>query len=170
MKSPFHHLLGFGVWDAAQVPQAMVLSGLALELGAGRLSSAEMLKPQAVRWMGYPLVMTNILYWPWPFNAIHSGFSHWTWWLSMAMLNYQRIEKSWNVLSVFHWTACGFLRGNGRVRADKPNISSRSAAGVESARPNFGYNSEQLLKKSNCSSVMKVSSLSRPFVAHQKNL
>ncbi|CAJ1392755.1 unnamed protein product [Effrenium voratum] len=30
---------------------AMVLSGLALELGAGRLSSAEMLKPQAQTWL-----------------------------------------------------------------------------------------------------------------------
>lgn len=33
---------------ATQPPsEAMVLSGLALELGAGRLSSAQMLKPQA---------------------------------------------------------------------------------------------------------------------------
>lgn len=30
---------------------AMVLSGLAMELGAGRLSSAEMLKPQALAWL-----------------------------------------------------------------------------------------------------------------------
>jgi len=37
--------------------------------------------------------------------------------------------------------------GYGRVRADEPSISSRAAAGAESARPNFGYNSEELLKK-----------------------
>ena len=27
-------------------------------------------------------------YWKWP---IYSGFSHWTWWFSTAMLNYQRV-------------------------------------------------------------------------------
>lgn len=43
--------------------------------------------------------------------------------------------------------------GYGRVRADEPSISSRAAAGVESARPNFGYNSEELLKKTTRAAV-----------------
>lgn len=30
---------------------AMVLSGVGMELGAGRLSSAGMLRPQAVKWL-----------------------------------------------------------------------------------------------------------------------
>ena len=50
----------------------------------------------------------------------------------------------------FEWSIMKCLwmpSGYGRVRADEPSISSRAAAGAESARPNFGYNSEELLKK-----------------------
>ncbi|CAE7280070.1 pyrBI [Symbiodinium microadriaticum] len=42
---------------------AMVLSGLAMELGAGRLSSAEMLKPQALAWLEDEIVLSSSVDW-----------------------------------------------------------------------------------------------------------
>ena len=47
----------------------------------------------------------------------NSGFSHWTWWFSIAMLNYQRVyiyyywgitiswECDWNIMGIF-WEIC----------------------------------------------------------------
>ena len=37
----------------------------------------------------YPLVMSTVCYWKWPFIDIYSEFSHKKWWFSIAMLNYQ---------------------------------------------------------------------------------
>ena len=59
----------------------------------GRISRCD--KLSMYKWhkndIGYPLVMTNIAI---ENGHRNSGFSHWKWWFSIAMLNYQRI--TWN--------------------------------------------------------------------------
>jgi len=38
-------------------------------------------------------------YWKWPNDHRNTGFTHWKWWFSIAMLNYQRVsEEIWRYL------------------------------------------------------------------------